>query len=101
MEINLGSTRPVFAHDVMISTIYKTSKTKMGKIKKEAHTELLFIDLISKQAVARVVLPSTVLKVLPQLLTDNFKKIKKELKNKEMPKKQKVEINSTNASYLG
>ncbi len=101
MEIKLGSARPLFAHDVMISTIYKTSKTKKGNIKKEAHTELLFIDLLSKQAVARIVLPSNVLKVLPQLLNDNFKKVKKELKNKEMPKKEKVEINSTNASYLG
>ncbi len=101
MDINLGGTRPVFAHDVAISTIYKTHKTKRGKIKKEAHTELLFVDIVSKQAVARIALPSTVLEALPQLLTDNIKKIKKELKNKEMPKKEKVEIESTNASYLG
>jgi len=101
MDINLGATRPVFAHDVIISTVYKTNKTKRGKIKKEAHTELSFIDIIGKQAVARVALPFTVLEVLPQLLTDNIKKIKKELKNKEMPKKQKIEIESTNASYLG
>lgn len=101
MEIKLENTQPVFAHDVMISTIYKTSKTKKGNIKKEAYTELMFLDIISKQAIARVVLPSNVLKILPHLLIDNLKKIKKELKNKEMPKKEKVEINSTNASYLG
>ena len=101
MDINLGNTISVFAHDVAISTIYKTSKTKRGKIKKEAYTELLFIDMISKRPVARVALPFTVLEVLPQLFTDNIKKIKKELKSKEMPKKQKVEIKGTNASYLG
>ncbi len=101
MDINLGSARPVFAHDVVISTIYKTNKTKKGTIKKEAHPELLFVDVIGKQAVARVALPFTVLEVLPQLLTDNIQKIKKELKSKEMPEKQKVEIESTNASYLG
>lgn len=101
MDINLGSARPIFAHDVIISTIYKTNKTKRGKIKKEAHAELLFVDIISKQAVARIALPFTVLEALPQLFTDNIKKIKKELKSKEMPKKPKVEIESTNASYLG
>ena len=101
MEINLGSARPVFAHDVAISTIYKTSKNKKGITKKEAHPELLFVDVIGKQAVARVALPFTVLEILPKLFEDNIKKIKTELKNKEMPEKQKVEIESTNASYLG
>ena len=101
MDINLGSVRPIFAHDLIISTIYKTNKTKRGNIKKEAHTELLFVDIVSKQAVARIALPFTVIEVLPQLFTDNIKKIKQELRSKEMPKKQKVEIESTNASYLG
>ena len=101
MNISLGNIKAVFAHDVAISTIYKTNKTKRGKIKKEAHIELLFIDVISKQAVARVALPFSIFETLPQLFTDNIKKIKKELKSKEMPKKQKVEIKSTNASYLG
>jgi len=101
MEINLIGTRPVFAHDVVISTVYKTNKTESGTIKKEAHTELLFVDMIGKQAVARIALPFTVLEALPQLFTENIKKIKKELKSKEMPEKQKVEIESTNASYLG
>jgi len=101
MDINLGRVRPTFAHDVIISTIYKTNKTKKGKIKKEAHIELSFVDIISKQAVARIALPFTVIEALPRLFTDNIKKIKKELKSKEMPKKQKVEIESTNASYLG
>ena len=101
MDINLGNTKPIFAHDIVISTVYKTNKTKRGKIKKEAHPELLFVDIISKQAVARIALPFTVLEVLPQLFSDNIKKIKKELKSEEMPKKQKIEIESTNASYLG
>lgn len=101
MEINLRNTRPLFAHDVLLSTIYKTHKTKRGKIKKEAHTELIFIDIISKQAVARIALPFNVINILPKLFSDNIKKIKKELKSKEIPKKEKVEIKSSNASYLG
>ena len=76
MDINLAGTRPLFAHDVVISTIYKTNKTKRGAIKKEAHTELLFVDVMSKQAVARIALPFVVLEALPQLFTDNIKKIK-------------------------
>lgn len=101
MEINLGDTKPIFAHDVGIVNTFRAEKTKKGKIKKEAFTELVFIDGVKKQAVSRVVLPLSVMKILPNLFMDNLRKIKKEMMNQEAPEKQKIEINSTNASYLG
>ena len=48
----------------------------------------------------RIVLPFGTLKALPTLIQENVKKIKRELKNQELPQK-KVETKSTNASYLG
>ena len=73
MDINLANTKSLFAHDLVISTVYKSKETKSGKIKKEAHTELLFVDIISKQAVARIALPYTVIEYLSQLLAENIK----------------------------
>lgn len=101
MEINLGNKPPVFAHDVAISTIFRAEKTKKGKIKKESCTELIFFDGIKKQAIARIVLPFGTLKALPKLIEENVKKIRKEIRSKDLPKKQRVETKSTSASYLG
>lgn len=97
----MGNKEPVFAHEVAISTIFRTEKTKKGRVRKESCTELVFFDGIKKQAVARIVLPFGTLKALPFLIQENVKKIKKELKSKELPKKLKVETGSTNTSYVG
>ncbi|MFA5071587.1 MAG: hypothetical protein WC511_04460 [Candidatus Pacearchaeota archaeon] len=99
MEINLGNTVPLFAHDVAISTLTRSNKGKNGKAKKEIFTELVFIDGMRKTAITRMVLPMSVLEQLPKTIEENLKKIKKEMKDKEMPK-QKTEVKSS-GSYLG
>lgn len=102
MEINLGNIPPIFAHDVAMSTVTKTKKTKKGKVKKESHTELVFIDAVRKAAIARIMVPMSVLEEIPKMIEDNLKKIKKDLKDKEMPmsKEEETEI-KTSGSYLG
>lgn len=99
MEINLGNTVPLFAHDVAISMLTRSNKGKNGKAKKEVFTELVFIDGMRKSAITRIVLPMSVLEQLPKTIEENLKKIKKEMKDKEMPK-QKTETKTT-GSYLG
>ncbi len=99
MEINLGHLPPLFAHDVAMSTITKAKKTKKGKVKKEAFTELVFIDAVRKSAIARIMLPFETLEALPKMIEENIKKIKKDLKDKEMPKQK--ETIKTASSYLG
>lgn len=101
MEINLGHIPPLFAHDVAMSTITKAKKTKRGKVKKESFTELVFIDAVRKCAIARIMLPFDTLEALPKMIGDNLKKIKKDLKNKEMPKQDKTETTKPASSYLG
>lgn len=100
MEINLGHVPPIFAHDVAMSTITKSRKTKNGKAKKESFTELVFIDAFKKQAIARIALPTSVLEEMPKMIQSNLKKMKKDLKDKELPK-EKTEIKTMNSSYLG
>lgn len=100
MELN--KVKPLFAHDVGVSITIKSEKTKRGAIKKEPFTELIFIDSIGKQIISRIVIPFGTLKALPLLIEDNIKKTKKEIKNKEFPKKLKIETKSANtSSYLG
>jgi len=101
MELKLGPHPLLFAHEVAISTVFRVEKTKKGKVKKESCTELIFFDGVKKQSIARIALPFGTLKALPKLIDENIKKIKKELRNKELPQKQKVETKSTNASYVG
>jgi len=103
MEINLGHVPPLFAHDVAMSTVTKAQKTKKGKVKKESFTELVFIDALKKMAIARIVLPFDTLEALPKMIDENIKKIKEELRSKEMPdeKESKTETSKTASSYLG
>jgi hypothetical protein len=106
VEINLGNAVPIFAHDVAMSTVTKTKKTKKGNIKKEAFTELVFVDAVRKTALARIVLPMSVLEELPRMIEENVKKIKEDLKDKEVPKslkeeKEKTEVKTTSGSYVG
>jgi hypothetical protein len=101
MDINLGHIPPMFAHDVAMSTITKAKKTKNGKAKKESFTELVFIDAVRKMALARIILPMSVLEEMPKMIEENLKKIKEDLKDKEMPReKEKTETKKEN-SYLG
>ena len=103
MDINLGNAIPIFAHDVVMSTITKERKNEDGKIKKESFTELVFIDAMRKSAIARIILPMSVLEDMPKMIEDNIKKIKKDLKNKESlkhSKEEKTEVKKEN-SYLG
>jgi len=101
MEINLGHIPPLFAHDVAMSTVTKAKKTKRGNVKKESFTELVFIDAVRKIAISRIILPKDTLEALPKMIEENLKKIKKEMKNKEMPKEPKTETSKTASSYLG
>ncbi len=99
MDLNLSNTVPLFAHDVVISTVTKAVKGEDGKIRKEVFNELVFIDSLRQAAITRIVLPQSSFEGLPKMIEDTIKKNKKEMKNKEMPKESKSE--SKKNSYLG
>ena len=104
MEINLGNVPPIFAHDVALSTVTKSKKKENGKQKKESFTEMIFVDAVRKAAIARMVLPMSVLEELPDTINDYLKKMKKDLKEKDNPNseipKEKTETRAS-GSYLG
>jgi hypothetical protein len=104
VEINLGNAVPIFAHDVAMSTVTKVRKTKKGNVKKEAYTELVFIDAVRKTALARIVLPMSVLEEMPAMISESVRKVKEDLRNKDVPKsmkEEKTEVKTTSGSYVG
>lgn len=101
VDIDLKNTELKFAHDVGITAIIRAEKTKRGAVKKEAFTELVFIDTTGKRVVSRIILPLRTLKAMSELITNNLKQLDKQLKSKDIPKQPKIETKSTNSSYLG
>jgi len=126
MDIKVGDVKPLFAHDVIISTVFrvknpqkeneklknitkiknklknsKIKNSKLSKIEKEAHSELLFLDMATRQVISRVALPFSLLESLPKVIEENIKKTKKELENNELPKDSKIETTAQNKNYLG
>lgn len=100
MDIKVAGVRPMFAHEIVISTMFRSKKDEKGKVTKEADTEIIFVDMATKQVVSRVVVPMSVLESLPGTIENRIKEIKKELKSKELPKKPKIE-ESSSKNYLG
>lgn len=101
VNFDLNNEKILFAHDVLVSSMIKAEQDlKSGEIIKEPYIELAFVDFITKRAVARVTLPSTVLEKIPKLIQDTISKINEELKDKKLPT-QKIETKLANASYLG
>ncbi len=130
MDIKVGDVKPLFAHDVIISTVFRvknnpqnnkqnnqdnkkskiknsklknsnSKQKKIAKIEKEAHSELLFLDMATRQVISRVALPFSVLESLPRVIEENIKKTKKELEKNELPKEHTIETLSQNKNYLG
>ena len=124
MDIKVGDVKPLFAHDVIISTVFrvknnpnnqkkesnvkkskiknsKIKKSKSEKVEKEAHSELLFLDMATRQVISRVALPFSVLESLPRVIEENIRKTKKELEKNELPKDPIIETGAQNKNYLG
>jgi hypothetical protein len=101
VDINFGNTIPIFAHDVIISTVTKANKGEDGKVKKEIFNELVFIDSVRQSAIARIILPQSSLEGLPKMIEETINKNKKEMKKKEMPKEKEKSESKKENSYLG
>lgn len=86
----------------MVGVTVKASKEKdeKGRIEKEGHVRLGFIDMMKGQMIAEVVLSSMTAKALLKILADNLKKLDEELKSKEPPKQVKVATTTEEIGYI-
>lgn len=102
IAIDIKRIIPVFADNIFVANLIKANQ-KAGKLKKEGHVSLIFIDNLTRQAVSRVVISRSTAETLLKALEESLKKFDKELKNKEL--KSKIEINEKSergkSKYLG
>ncbi len=97
------TAKPLFADKVIIATLLQSSKKKdeTGKIKKEGHIRIGFIDLMKNQIITEVVLGLMTAKGLMKNLDDTIKKLDEELKSGEPPKMAKITTTTETPEYIG
>ncbi len=93
IQQNLATTniRPVYADEVLVAHTIKAGKNAKGKVSKEAHLHLVFIDMTTQKPVDKVVLSPITAMGLHKALGDSLVKIDKELRSKRVEKGKKVD----------
>jgi predicted RNA-binding protein with PIN domain len=84
------NVRPVYADEAVVAHTIKSGKDQKGKITKEAHIHLVFIDMTTQKPVDKVVISPITARGLYNALADSLSKVEKELKSKKVDK-QKTE----------
>jgi hypothetical protein len=97
LNINLSQSKikPIFADEVAIALRIKAFKNDKGKVEKEAHFSLIFIDMMKQQPIGEFVINRTTAKAFAQILVQNITELDKQLANKEMPKAPEVKTTTT------
>jgi len=98
-KIEESDIKPWFADEILISANIKARKNKKG-IEKEGSVRLLFLSMTTKGPIAEVVLSRFTAEKLAITLKDSLEKLDKELRNKKLPKQQKI-IESTGKEKPG
>lgn len=104
-QIRIGvhpTVKPLFADRLMVGTLLQSSKKRdeTGKIRKEGHIRIGFIDGMKNQVITDVVISLMTAKDLAKFLTDNIKKLEEELKSGEPPKLPKVTTTTEAPEYI-
>lgn len=91
-QIDIKRTIPLFADNVLVANLVRTtsgapaSRKNSKKDKREGHISLIFIDSLTKQALARIIITRSVAQALLRALEESLKKfdniIGKEIKSK-------------------
>lgn len=84
--------RPFFADEVVVAHTIRAGKNSAGKVMKEAHLQLVFIDMTSQKPVDKIAITPITAMGLYKALGESLVKIEKELKSKKVEAtKKKVE----------
>ena len=103
VQIQVDPTiKPLFADKVMVATLLQSSKEKdeNGKIRKEGHVRIGFIDGMTNRVITDVVIGLMTAKDLTKILDDNIKKLDEELKSGEPPKMPKITTTTETPEYI-
>ena len=101
LNINLTQSKikPIFADEVAIALRIKAYKNEKGKVEKEAHFSLIFIDMMKQQPIGEFVINRTTAKAFAQILMQNIVELDRQLANKDMPKPPEVKTTGDQTSY--
>ena len=105
-QVQIGvhpTVKPLFADRVIVVTLLQSSKKKdeTGKIRKEGHIKICFVDAMKNQIITEVVTSLMTAKDLTKILDDNIKKLDEELKSGEPPKMPKITTTTEAPRYIG
>jgi len=100
ITIDIKRAIPIFSDNVIVANLIRAAKEEKKPGKKEGHITLIFVDTLSQQAVARIVVSRQVAEALEKSLAESIDKFDKEMKSKSTLKKPKIEATKTRG-YLG
>ncbi|MCK5233590.1 MAG: hypothetical protein KAJ91_02120 [Candidatus Aenigmarchaeota archaeon] len=91
---------PIFADEAVIITPIRAMKDKDGKITKEGHVVVVFVDMTTQQPVSKIAMTMTTAKNLERALANSIGRLEKDLKSKNIPTKP-IEKTETSTKYIG
>src|SRR4030042_3157591 len=94
--------KPIFSHEIIISSMVKAIKTKDG-LEKEAQIILMFVDMTNLQPVGKFVITVSTANGLVNALKGHLENLEKGLKSKEPMEVKSVTPTSSEKklSYIG
>lgn len=99
-SVNIGTSesKATYSDNTAIALRMKASKNSKGEVEKEGELEIIFLDMLTHQAVGRFVLGRLAARDLLNGLSTNLSNMEKELASKSMPKPPEIKPTS-NTTY--
>lgn len=88
-NIAKSDVKQLFADEALVMGTIKAGKTADGKIKKEGSVRIVFVDMTSMQPISKIVVSLSTAKGLVNALSEQLKKMEKDLESKEIIKPEK------------
>jgi hypothetical protein len=102
-NIRNSDEKPIFSHEIIVSSMVKAVKTKNG-IEKEAQLVLVFVDMTNLKPVGKYVITLSTANGLIGAVKNQLDNIEKELKSKDMKEIKNVAPTASSEkdlSYIG
>lgn len=97
-NIAKSDIKQMFADEALVMGAVKVGKTPDGKVKKEGNVRIVFVDMTTAQPLAKIVLSISTAKGLINALSEQLKRLEKDLESKDVGKKSSEEPSLT---YIG
>lgn len=90
-NIAKSDIKQLYADEALVMGTVKIGKTSDGKIKKEGNVRIAFVDMTTANPVAKIVISVSTAKGLVNALSEQVKRLEKDIESNELPKKPSEE----------